>query len=318
MKKVLIVGGAGYIGTRLSNSLCKKYNITVVDHFWFGDFLDNSITKMKKDMWTLTVDDLIGFDVVMFLGGLANDPLSIFRPDLSFIENSSAPTYLAYLTKQAGIKRFICASSCSVYGCTKNLILNESSIVKPEYVYGISKLQMESGIMILEDSKFKPILFRKGTVGGWSEKMRYDLVVNTMVKSALTTKKIIVNNPELCRPLVDIRDVIQGYELAIEADENIYGIFNISGANSTIGDLGKSIHQEFINKGFDVELIINNIEDVRNYKVDISKIEAELNYKPKYTFIDSMNEILDNINLKEYDFNNSIYYNLETFKQITK
>jgi nucleoside-diphosphate-sugar epimerase len=316
MKEVLIVGGAGYVGTRLSNHLSTKYNITVVDCFWFGDFINNSVTKIKKSLWDLTVDQIAKFDAVIFLGGLANDPMASFRPDLSFIENASAPTYLAYLTKLAGVKKFICASSCSVYGFTKNKMLDENSIVKPSYVYGISKLQMESGIMLLEDASFKPILFRKGTVGGWSQKMRYDLVVNTMIKSALTTKQIIVNNPNLWRPLVDIRDVIQGYELALTSDQDISGIFNISGANCTIGDLGKSIHRELIDKGFSVDLIIHNVEDVRNYKVDTTKIETILNYKTQYTFIDSLNEILDNIDFPDYDFDKDIYYNIQTFKQI--
>jgi nucleoside-diphosphate-sugar epimerase len=316
MKNILIVGGAGYIGTRLSNELSSKYNVTVVDNFWFGDFINDTVTKLNKNLWSLTVDDLKGFDVVMFLGGLANDPMTMFRPDLSFTENTAAPTYLAYLTKLAGIKKFICASSCSVYGHTKNKILDETSEVKPSYVYGISKLQMESGIMILKDDSFSPIIFRKGTVGGWSQKMRYDLVINTMIKSALTTGQIIVNNPDLWRPLIDIRDVIQGYELAIEVDSNVSGIYNISGTNLTIGDLGKTIHKELVNKGFNVELIVNDIKDVRNYMVDTTKIETELNYKSKYTVIDSLNDIFENINFNGYDFTKDIYYNIETFKRI--
>jgi len=318
MKNILIVGGAGYIGTRLSNELSSKYNVTVVDNFWFGDFINDTVTKLNKNLWSLTVDDLKGFDAVMFLGGLANDPMTMFRPDLSFTENTAAPTYLAYLTKLAGIKKFICASSCSVYGHTKNKILDETSEVKPSYVYGISKLQMESGIMILKDDSFSPIIFRKGTVGGWSQKMRYDLVVNTMIKSALTSGQIIVNNPDLWRPLIDIRDVIQGYELAIEVDSNVSGIYNISGTNLTIGNLGKTIHKELVNKGFNVELIVNDIKDVRNYMVDTTKIETELNYKSKYTVIDSLNDIFENINFDGYDFTKDIYYNIETFKRIIK
>jgi len=317
MKKILIVGGAGFIGTRLSNTLNKSgHEVHVVDNFWFGDFLDTNIKKIKSSLWNLTPSDLEGYDAVLFLAGLSNDPMAMFRPDLNFIENSSAPVYLGFIAKQAGVKRFICASSCSVYGYTKNKTLNENSPIKPSYAYGISKLQCEQGLTTLEDENFKPIIFRKGTVGGWSPKMRYDLVVNTMLKSALTTNKIIVNNPKLWRPLVDIRDVIQGYEKAIEADLDISGIFNISGINSTIGDLGTSIHNKLVGLGFDVELIINNNPDVRNYKVSTEKIEDELGYKAQYNPLDSIDEILSNIDVNQYDFNQDIFYNINIFKQI--
>ena len=319
MKKLLLVGGAGYIGTRLSNYLVEKnYDITVIDNFWFGDFISDKVKKLKKNLWDIKIDDLKDFDAVLFLAGLSNDPMAMFRPDLNFIENSSAPVYLGFLAKQAGVKRFICASSCSVYGYTKNKTLNENSLVKPSYAYGISKLQCEQGVTTLEDENFRPILFRKGTVGGWSPKMRYDLVVNTMLKSALTTGKIIVNNPKLWRPLVDIRDVIQGYEKAIEADLDITGVFNLSGVNLTIGELGKQLHTSLTDKGFNVELIINNNPDVRNYKVSTTKIEDELGYKVQYNPLDSLNEILSNINPLDYDFNKDIYYNINIFKQILK
>jgi len=317
MKKILIVGGAGYVGTRLSNYLSEKgYNISVVDNFWFGDFLNDNITKIKKSLWDIKPEELEGLDAVLFLAGLSNDPMAMFRPDLNFIENSSAPVYLGFIAKQAGVKRFICASSCSVYGYTKNKTLNENSLVKPSYAYGISKLQCEQGITTLEDDNFRPILFRKGTVGGWSPKMRYDLVVNTMLKSALTTGQIIVNNPKLWRPLVDIRDVIQGYEKAIEADLDITGIFNLSGVNLTIGDLGQKLCDELNVLGINTKLIINNNPDVRNYKVSTNKIEDELGYKAQYTPIDSLTEILDNIDISNYDFNKDIYHNINIFKQI--
>ena len=318
MKKVLLAGGAGYIGTRLSNYLYEKgYDVTVLDNFWFGDFLNKNINKIKKNIWDITSKELEGYDSILFLAGLSNDPMAMFRPDLNFIENSAAPVYLAFMAKNAGVKRFICSSSCSVYGYTKNKTLNESSIVKPTYAYGISKLQCEQGLVTLEDDNFKPILFRKGTVCGWSSKMRYDLVVNTMLKNALTTKKITVNNPKLWRPLIDIRDVMQGYERAINADLDISGIYNLSGVNITIGDLGRMVHKNLIDRGYDVELIINNDPDLRNYKVSTEKIEDELGFKSNYTISDSIDEILSNID-ESYDFNKDIYYNINVFKKIAQ
>ena len=317
MKKILIAGGAGFIGTRLSNKISSKYNVTVMDHFWFGDMLNDNITKIKQDINTIKTEDLIGYDAVLFLDGLSNDPMAMYRPDLNFIENSATPTYLAFCAKEAGVKRFICASSCSVYGHTKNKTLNEKSKVKPSYAYGISKLQCEKGITILEDNNFKPILFRKGTVGDWSPKMRFDLVVNTMLMTALTKKKIIINSPKLWRPLIDIKDVIQAYELAIEADLDITGVYNISGGNYTIGDLGKLIFNNLKERGYDIELETLNIKDFRNYKVDISKVKDELGFNPKYNPNDSIQEILDNIEKSEnFNLENESYYNIKTFKKV--
>ena len=172
------------------------------------------------------------------------------------------------------------------------------------------------GIQILEDSNFRPILFRKGTVGGWSPKMRFDLVVNTMLKSALTTKKIIVNNPDLWRPLIDIRDVIQGYEKALLSDLKYTGIYNLSGDNFTIGQLGQMITDKLNSLGFSVELIINNIDDLRNYKVSTDKIQKDLQYYPNFTPLDSIDEILNEINPNNFDFEKDMFYNINTFKKI--
>lgn len=315
MKKIFIAGGAGYVGTRFCNEFANIYDITVYDHFWFGDKITSNVTKIHGDIRNITPSQLEGYDAVLFLGGLSNDPMAMYRPDLNFIENSAIPTYLAFIAKQAGISRFICASSCSVYGHTKNKTLVESSKVKPSYAYGISKLQCERGISILEYDNFKPILFRKGTVGGWSSKMRYDLVVNTMLMTALTKGKITINSPKLWRPLIDIRDVIQAYRLAIESDPLITGVFNIAGGNYTVGGLGKIIYDILRDKGHNIELETLDIKDFRNYKVNISKAQDELEFNPIYTPNDSINEILDNID-ENHDFNDESYYNIKTFKKV--
>jgi nucleoside-diphosphate-sugar epimerase len=316
MKKLLITGGAGYIGTRMCNELCNEYDITVCDLFWFGDFLDPKIKRIKKDIKHLTVDDVKGFDVVLFLGGLSNDPMAMYRPDINFIENSAVPTYLAFIAKEAGVKKFIGASSCSVYGFTENKTLTEQSSVQPSFAYGISKLQCERGIMILEDDSFKPILFRKGTVGGWSPKMRFDLVINTMLMTALTEKKITVNSPNLWRPLIDIRDVIQGYKRAIDCGEEVSGVFNLSGVNYTIGELGRLIHERLNDLGHKVDLEVLDVEDFRNYKVNTDKVSDALNFTALYKPIDTINEILENIDLDSFDFTDDNYYNIKTFKKI--
>ena len=318
-KKVFIAGGGGYVGTRLANELCKDgYEVVVLDYFWFGDYLNPQITKQVAGIFDLTVDSLKDkeYDAVVFVAGLSNDPMANYDPSGNFIENGAAPAYLAYLAKESNIPRFVYASSCSVYGFTDGNALDETSSPKPHYPYGIAKLQAEHAIMMLEDENFKPIALRKGTVGGWSPRMRYDLVVNAMTKSALTNGKIIVNNPNLWRPLVDIRDVVQSYILSIEADPAISGIFNISIENYTVGRIALEIQSELKNLGHDTDIEIKNIQDVRNYKADNQKVKNVLDFNPKYTIGDSVREILENIDLSNYDFNDKKYYNIRTYKGI--
>jgi nucleoside-diphosphate-sugar epimerase len=316
MKRVLIIGGAGYIGSRLIKTIANNYKIVVIDRFWFGDYLPDSVKKIKQDALNLNVEDVKGFDCVIFLGGLSNDPMADYSPKQNFIENAAIPAYLAYICKKAKVKRFIYAGSCSVYGFTDNKPLDESSPINPQYPYGISKLLGEKGIMTLADSNFRPISLRQGTVGGWSPRMRFDLVVNTMTKCALNDKKISVHNPNLWRPLIDIRDLIQAYVKSIEADLEISGIYNISGGNYTIGDLGQKIHSYFISEGYDVELEIGDKKDVRNYKVNIDAAIKDLNFTPQYNPVDSVKDIFYNMDLKQCNLKDPKYYNIEVFKTL--
>ena len=316
MTKVLLAGGAGYVGTRLANSLNKSgHKVTVVDKFWFGNYLDIGIECIKRDLLELKQKDLQGFDAVVFLAGLSNDPMANFDPAGNFIENGAAPAYLAFTAKAAGVPRYVYASSCSIYGFTDNLEMDETCDSGPQYPYGISKLQGEAGIMVLKDDNFSPICLRKGTVGGWSPRMRLDLVVNAMTKSALTQNKLVVHNPNLWRPLVDIRDVTQAYEAAICADLSISGIFNISYENYTIGSLAKEIKAELQEHNIDVSIETQSRQDVRNYKVSNLKAKKYLNFKPIYGPRESVKEIIKYINTDSFDFSDKRYYNIETFRE---
>ena len=144
MKKILLAGGAGYIGTELTKRLMKlDYDITVLDDLWFGNNLDPKIKLIKKDIFQITHKELVEFEVVIFLAGVSNDPMAEFSPSENFIQNAACPAYLSYECKQAGVKRFIYASSCSVYGYTIDELYNEGSPTTCTYPYGISKLQGE-------------------------------------------------------------------------------------------------------------------------------------------------------------------------------
>jgi nucleoside-diphosphate-sugar epimerase len=314
--KILITGGAGYIGTMLSNKLADDgHEVTVVDLFWFGDFLNNNVKKIKMNLIDLNVEQVSEYEAVVFMAGLSNDPMANFSPKKNFIENAAAPTYLSYICKKAGVKRFVYASSCSVYGFTDNKIMTEQDSVGPEYPYGISKLQTEFSIMNMESKNFRPISLRKGTVGGWSPRMRFDLVVNTMTKYALTENRIVVHNPNLWRPLVDVRDAVQAYEKSIFCDLKISGIFNISHSNYTIGELASNIKDVLADRGHNVQIETQNNPDVRNYLVSNDKARDILGYSPKYTPKQSVSEILDNID-PDIDFKDNKYYNIATFKEM--
>jgi len=317
MRKILLVGGAGFIGTQLCRDLLdRKYEVTVVDLLWFGNHLSKEIKLIKQDARELDPKDITGYDALIFLGGLSNDPMANFNPSMNFVHNAAVPTYLAFIAKQAGIPRFVYAGSCSVYGYTSNKLMTEEDPVGPNFPYGISKILGEQAVFSLEDENFRPISLRKGTVGGWSPRMRYDLVVNAMTKTAISEGKIIVNNPSIWRPLIDIRDACKAYIRAIEANLEITGVFNICYDNFTIGRLAEEIKDELKIHGIETELIIKDIQDVRNYKVTNDKARTVLDFVPRYhPARDSVREILKNIDQENYDFKKKDYYNIAVFEE---
>ncbi len=315
--KILIAGGGGYIGTELSNDLnTRGHDVTVVDLFWFGNYLNEGISVLNKNLMELKEEDVSGYDAVVFLAGLSNDPMANFSPTKNFIENSAAPTYLAFISKQAGVSRFVYASSCSVYGFTDNEVMDEDSPVNPEYPYGISKLQGEYAIMKMANESFRPIAMRKGTVGGWSPRMRFDLVVNTMTKYALSDGKITVHNPNLWRPLIDIRDVVTAYRKAIMCSLNISEVFNICGENYTIGQLANDVVNEFAEIGMVIDVDTQHRPDVRNYLASNRKAKRMLDFVPEYGPAASIQEILKHVKKENIDLSEKRFYNIQTFKEL--
>ena len=313
-KNILVAGGGGYIGTQLSNDLHSRgHSVTVVDLFWFGNYLNEGINVLNKNLMELKEEDLLDYDAVVFLAGLSNDPMANFSPAKNFIENSAAPTYLAFISKEAGISRFVYASSCSVYGFTDNEVMDEDSPVNPLYPYGISKLQGEYAIMNMADESFRPIAMRKGTVGGWSPRMRFDLVVNTMTKFALTGGKIVVHNPNLWRPLIDIRDVVTAYRKAIMCDLSISEVFNICGENYTIGQLAEDVVETFLHHGMQIDIETQSRPDVRNYLASNRKAKDILGFQPQYGPGSSIHQILNNVKESGIDILDKRFYNIQTF-----
>src|SRR5215831_15142799 len=226
--RLLIAGGAGYLGSVVIPKLLERgYRVDVVDLFWFGNHLPRQTGILNKDIFQLTVADLKPYDQVIFLAGLSNDPMAEYSPSKNFVLNAAAPAYLGYIAKIAKVKRYIYASSCSVYGYTENELYDESRAVGSSYPYGISKLQGEQAATQLVDDGFSVISLRKGTISGYSPRMRFDLIINTMFKSAMKSHVITVNNPSIWRPILSIEDAATAYIRAVEANPSISGIFNI-------------------------------------------------------------------------------------------
>jgi nucleoside-diphosphate-sugar epimerase len=314
--RILVTGGAGYVGSVLVPLLLDHgYEVDVVDLLWFSNHLPSDVKVTRRDLFECNVEEVSGYDQVIFLAGLSNDPMAEFSPSMNFISNGALPSYLAYTAKKAGVRRFIYASSCSVYGYTVNQLYDEDSPVTCAYPYGISKLQGERGVLQLQDDTFSTIALRQGTVCGYSPRMRFDLIVNTMFKSAIRDGQITVNNASIWRPIIDVRDTSMAFLRAVQADQSINGVFNVASGNFTVGQIGDTVKEEVESlTGRKIKIAIRNVQDFRNYKVTCDRAKMVLGFIPRHTvgnIIESLYQHLD-----EYeDFSAPEYYNIEVFQK---
>jgi len=315
--KILCAGGAGYIGNVLIPKLLDRgYKVDVVDLFWFGNNLPRQVGILNKDIFHLSVDDLEAYDQVIFLAGLSNDPMAEYSPSKNFIFNAAAPAYLAYTAKKAKVKRYIYASSCSVYGYTENELFDETRPVSSNYPYGISKLQGEQAAMQLAEEDFSVIALRKGTVSGYSPRMRFDLIINTMFRNAIRENTVTVNNPSIWRPILSIEDAATAYIRAIEANFKLSGIFNIASGNYTVGEVADLVKQAVDERlGTKVALNIKHIQDFRNYKVSVEKAKNVLSFHPTGNVKTIVNTLIDNMD-KFKDWDNPLYSNIQSLKKL--
>jgi len=315
--KLLIAGGAGYVGSVLIPKLQERgYKVDVVDLFWFGNHLPKQTGILNKDIFHLTAEDLEPYDQVIFLGGLSNDPMAEYSPSKNFIYNAAAPAYLGYIAKNAKVKRYVYASSCSVYGYTENELGDETKPVSSSYPYGISKLQGEQAVMQLADENFSVISLRKGTISGYSPRMRLDLIINTMFKTAMRDRTITVNNPSIWRPILSIDDAAMAYTRAVEANPSLSGVFNVASGNYTVGEIGDLIKGTIEKEmGIRINLVIKHVQDFRNYKVSIEKAANVLSFHPSEDVKSIVHNLINNMP-KFQDWDNPMYSNIMTFKEI--
>lgn len=316
-KKVLIMGGAGYIGSVLSPYLqAKGHDITVADACWFGNYLPANIRLLAGDLFDLKQQDLATYDSIIFLAGLSNDPMAEFSPKSNFILNTALPSYIGFMAREAGVKQLLFASSCSVYGYTLNKTYTEEDPAICNYPYGVSKLQGERSLLALAEENFHVLCIRQGTVCGYSPRMRLDLAMNTMFKNALSLGEITLSNHRIWRPILALEDLCEAYHLALNYEDSHAEVFNISSLNATVGELAKSVADAIENRtGTQVKVHSKNQQDYRNYKVSTDKAQQLLKYEAKKTEKDIIENLFHNLEHFK-DFDEPAYYNIQVFKQL--
>jgi nucleoside-diphosphate-sugar epimerase len=329
MKKVLVVGGAGFVGCVLVDELLAKgYPVRVMDRMFFGrkpaeHFLDR-VELVEEDMRNFDPTHVEDCGAVINVGGLSNDPTAEFNPKANEELNTHASIRVAEVAKQAGVERLIFASTCSIYDRgvgeeVRDVLLDEESDVDPRAAYATSKLAAEQAIVAMADERFVPVAFRKGTIFGFSPRMRYDLVVNAFVKDALSRGKLSVHfGGEMWRPLIDVKDVARAYVMALESDaDQIRGqIFNLAAGNYRISELALRTQAALVDLGRSVELDIDySYRLVRSYRVSGEKALRVLGFQPRVSLEESVEHMVAQIERFGFtDFSHPRYYNIEWMK----
>ena len=308
--RVLVTGGAGYLGSVLSKMLLEKgYQVRVLDAGWYGTdsikecFKNSNFEFVENDMRNLvvTVKSLKDVDAVIHLASIVGMPASSIEPRTSEEINYIAAKNLAELCQLHGISTYIFASSCSVYGSQPNTLINEKSKLAPMDFYAKQKYLSERAIVYFNNSA---TIFRFGTLFGLSPRMRFDLVINLFVAQAITQNKITVHGGTQFRPFLHVKDASEALIHALETD--LTGTYNVVSKNYTILDVAKIISDA---TGCEIETA-PEMEDPRNYNVSGKKLEM-MGYIPKRKIEDSIDEIKDFIIKEKINFKDKKYSNYE-------
>ena len=284
--KVLLTGHNGYIGSVMSAKLQEAgHEVVGLDTNFFADCnlgVPPSVVEIKKDIRDIEISDLEGFDAIVHLAALSNDPMGEINSSLTYNINLYATLKMAEKAKKAGIGRFTYASSCSVYGAGDgNKILNEDSLLVPITHYATSKALAEKGLARLADSSFSPVFMRNATVHGYSPRMRTDLVLNTMVAYAYTMGAItVVGDGTLWRPIVHIEDVCNAFVLALEAPREVVHnqAFNVGSTSCRVKKIA-----EVVSGITDCKInYTDGGKDARSYRVGFKKAAEKLGFRAKW------------------------------------
>ncbi len=321
VRSVLVIGGAGYIGSALLPKLLDKgYKVRLLDLLLYGtepiEGLMNHprLEVVQADFRAIdkVVEAIRGMDAVIHLGAIVGDPACALDEELTIEVNLMATRMIAEVAKGSGVNRFIFASTCSVYGASDEL-LEERSILNPVSLYARSKIASERVLSRLADENFAPTLLRFGTIYGLSGRTRFDLVVNLLTAKAIVEGRITVSGGDQWRPFVHVDDaalaVFKALEAPLPAVHN--KVFNVGSndQNYTISQVGEAIQRlvptaELIDIEFD--------GDRRNYRVNFSKVQQALGFVPQWNLERGINQVVDAIRSgKVADYTDAKYSNVK-------
>jgi dTDP-4-amino-4,6-dideoxygalactose transaminase/nucleoside-diphosphate-sugar epimerase len=289
-KRIMVTGAGGYLGSVLLPMMLKAgHSVVAVDTFYFGDHPldrvknDAGLEIRRCDVRDLTAADLVGVDTIVSLAAISNDPAGDLAPNWTVEVNQDATIRLAELAKDEGVRRFVFASSCSVYGAGGDDLLDESSEQGPLTVYAVTKQATENALNELAAEDFRVVSLRKATLFGVSPRMRLDLVVNRMVSHAMTGKSIEVHGGDQWRPLLHVRDAATAYLRCVElpdAATPVADAFNVVGENVTVLDLAGRVSDALGGVSLDVQA---GGLDQRSYRVSGEKFERLVGFEPSMT-----------------------------------
>ena len=324
-QKILIVGGAGYVGSVVAQELLTRgYAVRVLDRLYYGadglrDIKDR-VELVHGDMRRPPAGVFDRVAAVINLGGISNDPTAEYNPEANYEMNTTAAVALAEACVARGIERYLFASSCSIYDRgvideEHDVLLDEESKVDPKATYSTSKRAAELRLLEMASATFCPVILRKGTIYGFSPRMRFDLVVNTFVKDALSKGRLTLHyGGEMWRPLVDVNDVARAYVTVLEADASkVRGqMFNVAFKNFRISELALQVREALKRVGVTCDIQPDyGYKGVRNYRVSSRKIDRVLGFRPKVDVEESVVRMVEELRARQIvDFDNPRYYNI--------
>lgn len=325
---ILVVGGAGYVGAQLvPELLLEGYKVTVLDLYIYGkDVLASvkahpNLVEIQGDMRDQAVvkKALKGCDAVIHLACISNDPSFELNPELGKSINLDSFEPFVLLSKEAGVKRFIYASSSSVYGVKNVQNVVEDMELEPLTDYSKFKAECEKILLRHISDDFIGTILRPATVCGFSTRQRLDVIVNILTNLAYRTGKIKIMGGDQLRPNIHIKDMVRAYlHVLKQPKEKIQGqIYNVGYQNHSVKSLGEMV-QKLASKEKAVELVHEPTDDNRSYHVSSDKIRRELGFEPKFTVEDAVEDLLEAF--KKELLPNSLedikYSNIKTMKAI--